>query len=225
MPLIIRRRLAGSALALAALAAAAGAVAQNAPQPVMPEDQLSPQWNERGARVASCPAFRYGPQIEHLAGWGWAVVEFRALENPDSETRDYDNPASPTGATRVGRLRVKASVLRSSGKLPPVVTLRYITERAAVEGGQPVVAGSDPLDGRPGRAPITAGLNLFAIVFPDPYLEGEFGLAAVFAHEDELVSAITQGAQEPGDFDALAAAIDAQRAAGEALELKDPRTE
>lgn len=213
------------AATLVALAVSQGAHTQNVPEPVMQEDQLAPQWNERGARVASCPAFASAPHIEHLTGWGWTIVHFQVLDDPKAEARDYDNPASPTGASRMTALRFKADVLRASSDLPPTVVVRYITDRAAIAGGQVQVSSADPLDGRPGRAPVAAGQKLFGIVFPDPYAPGELGLAAVFVHEDELVTAINQGAPAPSDFDTLAAAVRQQRAQAEAQAPSDPRTE
>jgi hypothetical protein len=210
---------------LIALAASQGAHTQNVPEPVMQEDQLAPQWNENGARVASCPAFHSAPQVEHLTGWGWTIVHFQVLDEPKAETRDYDNPASPTGASRMTALRFKAAVLRASSDLPPTVVVRFITDRAAIADGQVQASSSDPLDGRPGRAPVGAGQKLFGIVFPDPYAPGELGLAAVFVHEDELVTAINQGASAPPDFDTLAETVRQQRAQAEAQVPSDPRPE
>jgi hypothetical protein len=212
-----------TALALAAFGTAAGGAAQSLPPPVMYEDPLAPQWNEQGAQVASCPAFQSAPAVDHFAAWGWTILELEVVGEPQPESRDFDNPASPTGATRLTMLRTEARVLRSSAKLAATIVARYVTQRAATDNGKETVQGSDPLDGRPGRAPLKAGRTVFAIAFPDPYAPGALGLAALFEHEDELVSAIKQG--EPGNatFDTLAAEIATAREKEEAMVPVDPR--
>jgi hypothetical protein len=219
----VRRSFIGPALALAALAGAGGAGAQNVPEATIREDQLAPQWNEQGARVAVCPAFRVAPRVEHFVSWGWLIVEFDVLTEAEAEVKEYDNPASPTGRTRLGGSRVSAAVRRSSAKLAPTVALRYIAERAAVNDGQVSVQSSDPLDGRPGRAALEKGRRLFAIAFPDPYAQGELGVAAVFEHEDQLLGAIDQAGQPVASFDALADVLRERQAQAEALTPADPR--
>jgi hypothetical protein len=223
MTLAVRRSLMGSALALAALSGAGGAGAQNVPEAVISEDQLAPQWNEQGARVAICPAFRSAPGVAHFVSWGWLIAELDVNTDPQTEVRDFDNPASPTGSTRLVASRVSASVVRSSSKLASTVTLRYIEGRAALENGQPTVQSTDPLDGRLGRTALKKGRRVFAIAFPDPYAAGDLSLAAVFEQEGDLVTAVDQGAEQPATFDALAATIREQRDQAEALTPADPR--
>jgi hypothetical protein len=219
----VRRSFIGPALALAALASAGGAGAQSAPEATIHEDQLAPQWNEQGARVAVCPAFRVAPRVEHFVSWGWLIVEFDVLTEAEAEVKEYDSPASPTGSTRLGGSRVSAAVRRSSAKLPSTVTMRYVAERAAVNDGQVSVQSSDPLDGRPGRAALEKGRRRFAIAFPDPYAQGELSLAAVFEYEDQLLGALDHAGQPLSTFDALADVLRARRAQAEALMPADPR--
>jgi hypothetical protein len=223
MPLAVRRFLTLPALALAALASAGGAGAQNPPEAVIPEDLLAPQWNEQGARVAVCPAFAHAPHVEHFVSWGWYVVELDVLSDPQTEVRDFDNPASPTGATRLVASRVSAAVRRASSKLPSTVTMRFVEERAALENGQPTVQSSDKLDGRLGRAALQKGRRVFAIAFPDPYAQGDLALAAVFEQEDQLVGVVDGGDSPSATFDELAARIREQRERAEAQIPVDPR--
>jgi hypothetical protein len=210
------------AAGLAALAVS-GAQAQNVPQAVIGEDGLAPQWNEQGARVATCPAFATAPRIEHFVDWGWLVVELDVLADPQTEVRDFDNPASPTGATRLAGVRATAATRRASVKLPSTVTVRFVEDRAALDNGQPTVQASDLLDGRLGRASLKKGRRVYAIAFPDPYAQGDLALAAVFEQEDQLVGSIDPGDSPAATFDELAARLRERRDQADASAPVDPR--
>jgi hypothetical protein len=186
-----------------------GAPAAAGRAPAHGTDDLAPQWNAQEARVATCPAYKDAPGAEQMARWGWSIVEMEGDADATPESEEVESSASPTGSTRFEKLGFEAHVVRSSGDLAGLRVLRYTTRRSASAPGIAIQADAfDLLDGRPGRAPLAAGKRLFAIVFPDPYHQGDLGVAATFESEDDLLRSLPEGSPRES-FEAVSEAIHA----------------
>lgn len=174
-------------------------------------DNLVSQWNAQDAKVADCPAYKDSPSAVQMARWGWDIVEVQGDKDAEPESEEMESSASPTQNVRLEKLRFQAYVVRASGELGSQRALRYTARRTSAKPGVDVRADAvDRLDGRPGRAELSANKRVFAIVFPDPYHAGDLGVAATFDSEDDLLESLPEGSPRDS-FDAVSEAIHAER--------------
>ncbi|MFO0586057.1 MAG: hypothetical protein U0441_00890 [Polyangiaceae bacterium] len=175
-------------------------------------DNLAPQWNTQNAKVADCPAYKDSPSAVQMARWGWDIVEVQGDEDAKPEAEEMESSASPTASVKLEKVRFQAHVVRASSEMGSQRALRFTARRTSAKQGVEVRADAvDRLDGRPGRAELTANKRVFAVVFPDPYHAGDLGVAATFDSEGDLLESLPEGSPRDS-FEAVSEAIHAERA-------------